>query len=233
MPGNRHQMRSNPPASAAAPPRGKAVAGRLYLHVSALDSGDAASGETEMPTGVAERLAVQLARAERLTKLRRGEHFNRVRLDADGDALALLGSGRGSQGEGLPSNLQVAEHPAEASSALPRFCFPRTIKPNEWLGPTARCRAVALLSARQRQRAGLGVTQRWLRTGFLPRTSPQPVKELLFWFATPALDGAQRGVEGAGKLHPGQRYPSRKAPESVNGREQTIAFHRLWCCDVI
>jgi len=74
------------PAAVAGPPQGKMVAGRLYLHVSALDEGDASASDASSPAGLAERLA----QAEHLANLRRGEHFNLVRVDAEGDELALL-----------------------------------------------------------------------------------------------------------------------------------------------
>ncbi len=56
---------------------GKRVAARLYLHVCALD-------------GAADELRARVARAEGLAGQTRGQGFNVVRLDAQGDGLALL-----------------------------------------------------------------------------------------------------------------------------------------------
>jgi hypothetical protein len=61
---------------------GKSVGNKRYLHV------DALPGSADGPE--AEALLAAVARAEALAGLRRGEHFNLVRIDADGAELALL-----------------------------------------------------------------------------------------------------------------------------------------------
>jgi DNA phosphorothioation-associated putative methyltransferase len=61
---------------------GKRVGNKRYLHV------DALPGSADGPE--AEALLEAVARAEALAGLRRGEHFNLVRIDADGAELALL-----------------------------------------------------------------------------------------------------------------------------------------------
>jgi DNA phosphorothioation-associated putative methyltransferase len=82
------------PPSGTGPPQGKTVAGRLYLHVSALgdDAAEAGAAEADasLPAELAARLTTRLIRAEQLAGLRPGEHFNLLRLDTAGDELALL-----------------------------------------------------------------------------------------------------------------------------------------------
>jgi len=69
---------------------GKAVGDRLYLHVATLTAGDATACAGRVPIGHAERLAARLAEAEQLAGLRRGEHFNLLRVDSAEEKLALL-----------------------------------------------------------------------------------------------------------------------------------------------
>ncbi|ESQ16931.1 MAG: DNA phosphorothioation-associated putative methyltransferase [Thiohalocapsa sp. PB-PSB1] len=61
---------------------GKTVGRKRYIHVDSLHTGSGADADRG--------LAEQLATAEQLAGVRRGEHFNLVRIDADGAELALL-----------------------------------------------------------------------------------------------------------------------------------------------
>ena len=143
---------------------GKSVGNKRYLHV------DALPGAADGPE--AEALLAAVARAEALAGLRRGEHFNLVRIDADGAELALLHY-PGLVGEPFPALAQswrvdlaagTLSHRTYADSLNPPILHRKELllaaddpRRAAWAELTAACESVGLFDDPRR----IGYRRQW------------------------------------------------------------------------
>ncbi|WP_295880899.1 DNA phosphorothioation-associated putative methyltransferase [uncultured Thiohalocapsa sp.] len=143
---------------------GKLVGNKRYLHVDALPR--AADGQE------AQALLAAVARAEALAGVRRGEHFNLVRIDADGAELALVHY-PGFVGEPFPALAQswrvdlaagTLSHRTYADSLNPPILHRKELllaaddpRRAAWAELTAACESVGLFDDPRR----IGYKRQW------------------------------------------------------------------------